>query len=130
MSDHRRSEGMPVISGYGMAAGTETGENGMVSLRLYVSNRTPNSLAAYANAKKIFGDRLKGRYSLEVIDIRENHRAAIEEGIIATPLLVRLFADPKRKRRKVVGTLSDREKVLAGMGLQAMTVKIQQGREQ
>ena len=100
-----------------MAADTETGEDGMVSMRLYVSNRTPNSLAAYANAKKIFGDRLKGRYSLEVIDIRENHQAAIEEGIIATPLLVRLFADPKRKRRKVIGTLSDRKKVLDGMGL-------------
>jgi circadian clock protein KaiB len=108
---------MPDISGYGMAAGTEAEENRNVRLRLYVSNRTPNSLSAFANAKKIFGDRLRGRYSLEVIDIRENPGAAIEEGVIATPLLVRLFSDPKRKRRKVVGTLSDTKKVLVGMGL-------------
>ncbi|HVN65295.1 MAG TPA: circadian clock KaiB family protein [Methanomicrobiales archaeon] len=108
---------MPGISGYGMATESETGENGEVSLRLYVSNRTPNSLAAFENAKKIFGDRLKGKYSIEVIDIRKDPGAAIEEGVVATPLLVRLFADPKRKRRKVVGTLSDTKKVLAGMGL-------------
>ena len=108
---------MPDISGYGMRADKEAEEDRNVHLMLYVSNRTPNSLAAFANAKKIFGDRLEGRYSLEVIDIRENPQAAIDEGVIATPLLVRLFADPKRKRRKVVGTLSDRKKVLAGMGL-------------
>jgi len=109
--------GMPEISGYELTADAEEESDAHVRMRLYVSNKTPNSLAAFANAKKIFGERLKGRYSLEVIDIRKNPRAALEEGVIATPLLVRTFADPHRKRRKVVGTLSDTRKVLTGMGL-------------
>ncbi|HVP24499.1 MAG TPA: circadian clock KaiB family protein [Methanomicrobiales archaeon] len=118
---------MPDISGYGMAAGTEAEENRNVRLRLYVSNRTPNSLSAFANAKKIFGDRLRGRYFLEVIDIRENPGAAIEEGVIATPLLVRLFSDPERKRRKSSGRSPTQRRFSWGWGCKVKTMKTQQG---
>jgi circadian clock protein KaiB len=107
----------PGISGHEMPAGAGREGEGRVRLRLYVSDWTPNSLAAFANAGEILRERLKGRYSLEVIDIRENPQVSIEAGIVMTPLLERFFPDPRQKRRKVIGTLSNREKVLAGLGL-------------
>ena len=75
-------------------------------------------MSTYTNVKNICEHRLKGKYTLRVVDIRRNPQVAIDEGIIATPVLMRLFADPKRVRKKIVGTLSDTAKVLAGIGEQ------------
>jgi len=114
-----RGEGAvrPEISGHEMPADIASGENGKVRLRLYVVDWTPKAVTAFENAKDILGDRLGGNYILEVIDVRANPRQSIDEGVVATPLLQRFFADPRQKRRQVVGTLSNREKVLSGLGL-------------
>ncbi|MDD1676626.1 MAG: hypothetical protein LUQ40_02700 [Methanomicrobiales archaeon] len=107
---------MSINNGYGEKVAAKQKENEQVNLQLYVSNCTPQAMCAYTNVKNICEQRLRGKYTLRVIDIRKNPRAAIDEGIIATPALIRLFADPKRARKKVIGTLSDTTKVLAGIG--------------
>ncbi len=107
----------PEISGHEMPADYKPEENPRIRLRLYVTDWTPKAVTAFANAKAILGDRLNGNYTLEVIDVRENPRLSIDEGVLATPLLQRFFPDERQKKRQVVGTLANREKVLAGLGL-------------
>jgi circadian clock protein KaiB len=85
--------------------------------RLYVTNETPNCLAAFANIKRICDDRFEGRYRITVLDLVKNPRIAREENILAVPTLVRVLRG--EKRRKVIGTLSDVTEVLAGLGLSA-----------
>ena len=107
----------PEISGHLMPASPGPEEKGKVHLRLYVTDWTPKAVTAFENAKQILGDRLGGNYVLEVIDVRENPRLSIDEGVVATPLLQRFFSDPRQKKRQVVGTLLNRERVLSGLGL-------------
>lgn len=83
-------------------------------LRLYVAGQTPKSLTAFANLKRLCEDRLKGRYAIEVVDLIEQPRLAKEDQILAIPTLVRRLPPPMRK---IIGDLSNTERVLAGMGL-------------
>jgi circadian clock protein KaiB len=91
----------------------EAGED-VWTLRLYVSGQTPKSLTAYANLKKICEQHLKGRYEIEVLDIAQNPGLAKDEQILALPTLVRKLPAPVRK---VIGDLSNTERVLVGLDL-------------
>ncbi len=84
------------------------------SLRLYVAGQTPKSLQAFANLKKICEEHLKGRYSIEVIDLVENPQLAKGDQILAIPTLVRRLPPPLRK---IIGDLSNTERVLVGLDL-------------
>jgi len=86
----------------------------MWHLRLYVAGQTPKSIAAFANLKKICEDHLKGQYAIEVIDLLENPKLAKGDQILAIPTLVRKLPPPLRK---IIGDLSNTEKVLVGLNL-------------
>ena len=83
-------------------------------LRLYVAGETPKALAAYANLKTICEERLKGKYSIEVIDLVKDPQLARDEQILAVPTLVRKLPEPVRS---IIGDLSDTERVLVGLDL-------------
>ena len=83
-------------------------------LRLYVTGATPRSTRAIANIRKLCEEHLKGRYSLEVIDIYQQAPLAAEEQIIAAPTLIKKLPLPLRQ---MVGDLSDQERVLIGLDL-------------
>ena len=83
-------------------------------LRLYVAGQTAKAIAAFDNLKTICEAELKGRYEIEVIDLLENPKLAREDQIVALPTLVRKLPAPLRK---VIGDLSDVERVLIGLQL-------------
>lgn len=83
-------------------------------LRLYVTGTTPQSIRAVENVKKICEEHLKGRYELEVIDIYQQPSLAEGEQIIAAPTLVKKLPHPLRK---MIGDMSNREKMLLGLDL-------------
>jgi circadian clock protein KaiB len=83
-------------------------------LHLFVAGASPNSSRAIANLKEICEIHLKGRYSLEVIDVYQQIEKARQESLVALPLLVKRLPLPQRK---LIGDLSDRPKVLKGLGL-------------
>jgi circadian clock protein KaiB len=81
-------------------------------LRLYVAGQTPNSLKAFANLKKICEEHLKGKYTIEVIDLLKNPQLAAGDQILAIPTLVRKLPEPLKK---IIGDLSNTERVLVGL---------------
>ena len=83
-------------------------------LRLYVAGQTPRSLTAFANLKQICEGHLKGRYRIQVIDLVENPQLSRGDQILAIPTLVRKLPEPVRK---IIGDLSDTERVLVGLDL-------------
>jgi circadian clock protein KaiB len=83
-------------------------------LRLYVAGQTPKALTAFTNLKKICEDQLKGKYSIEVIDLLINPQLGAEDQILALPTLVRKLPVPVRK---IIGDLSNTERVLVGLDL-------------
>jgi circadian clock protein KaiB len=83
-------------------------------LRLYVAGQTPRSLAAFANLREICEEHLKGQYSIEVIDLQENPRLAAGDQIVAIPTLIRKLPPPMKK---IIGDLSNTERVLVGLDL-------------
>jgi circadian clock protein KaiB len=83
-------------------------------LRLYVAGQTPRSLAAIANLKSFCEEHLAGRYNIEVIDLVETPRLARDHQILAIPTLVRKLPPPVRK---IIGDLSNSERVLVGLDL-------------
>lgn len=89
-------------------------------LRLYVAGQTPNSLAAFANLKKICEEHLAGKYQIEVIDLLENPTLARGDQILAVPTLVRKLPEPVKK---IIGDLSNTERVLVGLDLRPVTGK-------
>ena len=84
------------------------------NLRLYVAGQTAKSLQAFANLKKICEEHLQGRYRIEVIDLLENPQLAKGDQILAIPTLVRKLPEPLRK---IIGDLSDTDRVLIGLDL-------------
>jgi circadian clock protein KaiB len=84
-------------------------------LKLYVAGQTQNSLAAFANLKKICEEHLEGRYRIEVIDLLKNPQLAKGDQIIAVPTLIRKLPTPVKK---IIGNLSNTERVLVGLDLQ------------
>lgn len=83
-------------------------------LRLYVAGQTPKSLTAFSNLKKICEEHLAGRYKIEVIDLLENPKLSSGDQILAIPTLVRKLPVPVRK---IIGDLSNTERVLIGLDL-------------
>ncbi len=83
-------------------------------LRLYVAGQTPNSLTAFENLKRICQEHLEGRYTIEVIDLIANPQLAKGDQIIAVPTLIRKLPTPVKK---IIGNLSNTEKVLVGLDL-------------
>src|SRR5512141_2762996 len=83
-------------------------------LRLYVAGQTPNSMKALANLKKLAEEHLKGKYTIEVIDLLKNPQLAAGDQILAIPTLVRKLPEPIRK---IIGDLSNTERVLVGLDI-------------
>ena len=83
-------------------------------LKLYVAGNTPNSVRALKILKDILEQDFRGIYALKVIDVIQNPQLAEEDKIMATPTLAKVLPPPVRK---IVGDLSDREKVLIGLNL-------------
>lgn len=83
-------------------------------LRLYVAGQTARSSAALANLRRICEERLAGKYSIEVIDLLERPQLAQGEQIVAIPTLERRLPEPVRK---IIGDLSNTERVLIGLDL-------------
>lgn len=86
-------------------------------LRLYITGRTPQAQRALTNLRQICEAELKGAYEIEVIDVLEHPGLAENEKILATPTLVKRLPEPVRK---IIGDLSDREKVLLGLDLERL----------
>jgi circadian clock protein KaiB len=86
-------------------------------LRLYVAGTTERSTAALANLRRICDEHLSGRYEIEIIDLLERPQLAKGEQIVAIPTLVRKLPEPVRK---IIGDLSDRERVLIGLDLRPL----------
>ncbi|HTX69571.1 MAG TPA: circadian clock protein KaiB [Thermoleophilia bacterium] len=83
-------------------------------LKLYIAGQTPRSVAALRNLRRIAEDHLCGRYQVEVIDLLENPQLAKGDQILAVPTLVKDLPLPVRK---IIGDLSNTEKVLVGLDL-------------
>ena len=84
------------------------------NLRLYVAGQTPKSLRAFANIKVLCEEHLRGRYQIEVIDLRENPQLARDDQIVAIPTLVRRLPLPLRT---IIGDLSNSVRLLVGLDL-------------
>ena len=83
-------------------------------LRLYVTGRTPKCVTAFNNLKRFCEEHMAGRYEIEVVDLLENPRLAKDDQIIAIPTLVRRLPPPLRK---IIGDLSDTERMIVGLDL-------------
>ena len=83
-------------------------------LRLFITGATPNSIRAVTNIRQICEDHLAGRYSLEIIDVYQHEGIAEKEQLIALPLLIKSLPLPERR---MIGDLSNTEKVLKGLGV-------------
>jgi circadian clock protein KaiB len=88
------------------------GQDGWWYLRLYVAGQSPKSLRAFANLKDLCEQHLAGRYEIEIIDLIENPSLASGDDVIAVPTLVCRLPPPLRK---VIGDLSDVDRVLVGL---------------
>ena len=83
-------------------------------LKLYVAGKTPKSVTALRNLKRYCEEHLEGRYKIEIIDLLEKPQLAEGDQIFAVPTLVRKVPVPIRK---IIGDLSNEEKVLVGLNI-------------
>ncbi len=88
-------------------------------LLLYIAGQTPKSIKALNNVKKYAEEHLKGKYSIEIIDLLCNPKLAEDDQILAVPTLVRKLPEPIRK---IIGDLSNEEKVLVGLNIKPIKV--------
>jgi circadian clock protein KaiB len=86
----------------------------MYDLRLYVAGQTPKAVRAFNNLRTICEEHLAGRYRIEVIDLLENPQLGRGDQILALPTLVRRLPEPIKK---IIGDLSNTERVLVGLDL-------------
>lgn len=91
-----------------------TAESNRYVLRLYVAGQTPKSVLAITNIKRICEENLQGQYELEVIDLYQQPQLAQGEQIIAVPTLIKKLPPPLRR---IIGDMSDTERVLVGLDL-------------
>jgi circadian clock protein KaiB len=95
--------------------GSATSPNNKVwQLRLYVAGQSPKCLTAFANLKRICEEHLADRYDIEIVDLLERPQLAAGDQILAIPTLVRKLPEPVRK---IIGDLSNTERVLVGLDL-------------
>jgi len=85
-------------------------------LRLYIAGQTPRSIAALENLQQICEQYLAGKYRLEIVDLLKKPRLAAGDQILAVPTLVRRLPPPLKK---MIGDLSDVDRVVVGLDLQA-----------
>jgi len=83
-------------------------------LRLYIAGQTPKSITAFNNLKNICSEQLEDRYTIEIVDLLKDPQLAQEHQILAVPTLVRKLPVPVRK---IIGDLSNTERVLVGLDL-------------
>jgi len=83
-------------------------------LVLYTAGATPKSIQAFNNLKKICEEHLKNKYSIKLVDLIKNPKLAKGDQIIAIPTLVRKLPPPLKK---IIGDLSNKEKVLVGLNI-------------
>ena len=86
----------------------------VVVLRLYIAGGAPNSMQAIANLEAVCAEHLKDGHRLEVVDVIEDPRRAMADGVLVTPSLIKLSPGPAAQ---VVGNLSDRKRLLLALGL-------------
>ena len=92
----------------------------IIQLRLYVAGQTPKSILALKNISAYCKEHLDGKYEIEVIDLIKSPQLAAGDQIFAIPTLVRRVPKPIRK---IIGDLSDKEKVLVGLNILPLSVK-------
>ena len=92
----------------------DSSANDMWVLRLYIAGQSPKAITAFNNLKKICEVQLKGQYSIEVIDLLKDPQLGSEYQILALPTLIRKLPVPVRK---IIGDLSNTERVLVGLDL-------------
>jgi circadian clock protein KaiB len=103
-----------------MAKGSKQSKKDMKwELRLYVAGNTPKSVAALQNLKKYCEEHLKDQYTIEVIDLLVHPQLAEGDQILAIPTLVRKVPVPIRK---IIGDLSNEEKVLVGLNIRPINL--------
>lgn len=90
--------------------------NTVVTLRLYIAGKAPNSVKAITNLEAICQQYLKGGYKLEIVDVCEHPKRAFADGVLVTPSLAKLSPAPISN---IIGNLSDTGSVLAALGLNA-----------
>jgi circadian clock protein KaiB len=105
MTDSVAIDSLPIVS-----------EPEQWSLRLYVAGQSPKSLRAFANLMRICDEHLDSRYDVEIVDLLENPQLAAGDEIVAIPTLVRRLPPPIRK---IIGDLSDSDRVLVGLQLRS-----------
>lgn len=88
--------------------------NDIFDLRLYVAGQTPKAIRAFTNLQRICDEHLEGRYRIEVIDLLEDPQLGRGDQILALPTLVRRLPEPIKK---IIGDLSNTERVLVGLDL-------------
>ena len=88
-------------------------------LRLFVTGASPNSMRAILNLKTICEEYLKGRYELEIIDVYQQPLIAEREQLIALPLLIKKAPGIERR---LIGDMSDKQRVLRGLGLELTNI--------
>ena len=89
-------------------------------LRLYVAGESPKSLLAFANLKRLCDEHMEHPYQIEIVDLMQNPRLARGDEILAIPTLVRRLPAPMRK---IIGDLSDTDRVLVGLRLEPGTTR-------
>jgi circadian clock protein KaiB len=95
-----------------------SGDGATWTLRLYVAGQTAKSIEAFTNLRRICDRHLAGRYTIEVIDLLEHPQLASGDQILAIPTLVRRLPPPIKK---IIGTLSNTERVLVGLDLKSQS---------
>jgi circadian clock protein KaiB len=88
--------------------------DGIYHLRLYVAGQSPKSVRAVENLRQVCEEYLPGRYTIELVDLIQDPQRARSDEIIAVPTLIRKLPEPIRR---IIGDLSDTEKVLIGLQL-------------
>ncbi|HSM87668.1 MAG TPA: circadian clock KaiB family protein [Candidatus Limnocylindrales bacterium] len=95
-------------------SGSRAFKSPLWELRLYVAGMTPTSIRAFENLKKLCEEHLQGAYQIQVVDLLERPKLASGDQIIAVPTLVRRLPTPVKK---IIGDLSNTERVLVGLDL-------------
>jgi circadian clock protein KaiB len=95
-------------------------DEGIFELKLYVAGQTSKSIAAFSNLQKICDEHLAGKYKIEIIDLLKNPKLAKGDQIFAVPTLVKKLPEPVRK---IIGDLSNTERVLVGLDLHPLELK-------
>ncbi len=105
---------MQDITGSGALNEWNANEQSLYTLRLFVTGTSPASVRAINNIKTICEEYLKDRYDLEIIDIYQQPLLVEYEDIVAVPMLIKKHPLPKKR---LIGDMSDKDKVLRGLGL-------------